>query len=84
MKVVILDIVTALGFLRKTEPKRYMCMNIYTGLYMYIYIYIYVYTHTHTHKYRERELKVLARMFVEAGKSKFSEQAERPETQRKG
>ena len=32
MREVILDTVIALGFLRKTEPIRYVCMNIYTCL----------------------------------------------------
>ena len=32
MREVILDTVIPLGFLRKTEPIRYVCMNIYTCL----------------------------------------------------
>ena len=69
---------------KKIYVYEYLHGFIYVYMYIYIYMYTHTHTHTHTHKYRERELKVLARMFVEAGKSKFSEQAERPETQRKG
>ena len=74
MREVVLDIAIVLGFLRKTEPIRYVCMNIYT------FIYIHGYINTE----REKEIKELAHVFVEAGKSKFSEQAKRPETQRNG
>lgn len=36
MREVVLDIVIVLGFLRKTEPIRYVCMNIYICLYTYM------------------------------------------------
>ena len=51
---------------------------------VYEYLHMFIYIHGYINTEREKEIKDLAHVFVEAGKSKFSEQAKRPETQRTG